>query len=77
MVEVLGTIATALAIGGVILNNRKIIFCFYLWLVSNFITAMIHYNAGIFSLLIRDLIFLVLATEGIYRWRKKHNEKQG
>jgi len=60
MVEIFGTIATALAIFGVVLNNRKLIACFYLWLVSNVITAGIHYDAGIYSLLVRDLIFFVL-----------------
>lgn len=71
MVEIFGTISTALAIFGVVLNNRRIIFCFYLWLISNGITAAIHFNVGIYSLLIRDLIFFTLAIEGIYRWRKK------
>lgn len=71
MIEFLGTIATLLAIIGVLLNNRKMIVCFYLWLASNAITAGIHYNAEIYSLLIRDLIFLILAVEGIYKWKKK------
>lgn len=71
MIEIFGTIATALAIFGVLLNNRKLIVCFYLWLVSNLITAGIHFDAGIYSLLVRDLIFFGLAIEGIYRWRKK------
>jgi len=77
MVEILGTIATMLAVLGVVFNNHKLIACFYLWLLSNAITAGIHLDAGIYSLLIRDLIFFGLAIEGIYRWRKKPFEKQG
>ena len=71
MIEIFGIVATVLAILGVVLNNRKLIVCFYLWLVSNLITAGIHFDAGIYSLLVRDLTFFCLAIEGIYRWRKK------
>jgi nicotinamide riboside transporter PnuC len=75
MIETLGIISTTLAITGVILNNRKMIACFYVWLLSNAITAGIHLNAGIWSLAVRDLIFFLLAIEGIYRWSKKQGQK--
>ena len=71
MIEIFGIIATALAVIGVVFNNRKLIACFYLWFVSNAITAGIHLEAEIYSLLIKDLIFFVLAIEGLFRWRKK------
>jgi len=77
MIEIFGTIAMVLAIFGVVLNNRKRIYCFYFWMVSNAITGGIHYNAEIYSLLVRDLIFFVLAIEGIYQWRKRRYKKQG
>lgn len=70
-IEAIGTIATAFAVAGVILNNRKMIGCFYLWLISNSISAGIHATAGIWSLCLRDLIFIALAAEGLARWRKK------
>lgn len=70
MIELMGTIATFLAVTGVILNNRKMIGCFYIWLVSNTITLGIHSYSGIWSLAARDLIFLVLAVEGLAKWRK-------
>ena len=44
--------------------------CFYLWMVSNTISTAIHVNAGMWSLTVRDIIFLVLAVHGIYSWRK-------
>ena len=71
MIELLGTIATILAVIGVIMNNRKMIGCFYIWLLSNTITLFIHSQAGIWSLAARDLIFLVLAVEGLIKWRIK------
>lgn len=71
MTEIFGIFATVLAVLGVVFNNRKLIACFYFWLLSNAITAGIHYNAGIYSLLVRDAIFFVLAAEEIYQWRRK------
>jgi len=71
MTELIGTIATCLAVGGVLLNNRLNIWCFAVWGVSNSLTAWLHADAGIWSLVWRDLIFLGLAVEGAVRWRKK------
>ncbi len=68
--EVLGALATCLAVFGVLLNNRKMIGCFYVWLGSNSLTAVIHFNAGMIALGSRDLIFIILAIEGIWRWKK-------
>ncbi len=76
MIELLGATATILAVTGVLLNNRKLIACFYVWLVSNAITAYIHCDAQLYSLLIRDVIFLGLAVEGLYRWGKTTNRKE-
>jgi nicotinamide riboside transporter PnuC len=69
--EIVGIISMVLAIIGVLLNNRKLIACFYLWLVSNALSAGIHFYAGIWSLFARDMIFFGLAVEGMIRWRKK------
>lgn len=71
MIELFGAIATVLAVAGVLLNNRRRINCFYLWLISNAICAVLHACTGLWSLCIRDVIFFVLAIEGIYRWRTK------
>jgi len=70
MIEIIGIIATILAVAGVILNNRRCIWCFGLWVVSNALTGAIHGAAGIWSLFARDMIFLALAIEGAYRWRE-------
>ena len=73
MIETIGTIGTIAAIIGVILNNRLRIECFYIRIISNALFAGIHLSAGIYSLLIRDLIFILLAIEGIHKWTKKAN----
>lgn len=71
MNEIVGIIATILAVGGVVLNNRKMAACFYLWIISNILSAYIHWSSNTNSLMVRDLIFLVLAIEGISRWSQK------
>ena len=71
MIELIGFIAGAIAVAGVILNNRRVRFCFVLWVVSNTLSMGLHANAGMWSLAFRDLVFLVLAFQGLYMWRKK------
>jgi nicotinamide riboside transporter PnuC len=68
MIEIIGIIATILAITGVILNNRRLRVCFILWLVSNSLTLVIHAQTDVWSLVARDAVFLVLAVEGWIRW---------
>jgi nicotinamide riboside transporter PnuC len=69
--EILGTISTVLAITGVVLNNYLDSRCFYVWLVSNTISAWIHIEAGIWSLAARDVIFIGLAFHGLRKWKTK------
>ena len=71
MIETIGTIATVLAIAGVLANNRRLRWCFIVWFVSNSITLIIHVHVGVWSLVVRDVIFLILAIEGWIRWGRK------
>lgn len=70
MTEFFGIVCTVIAVGGVVLNNRKVAACFWLWMVSNAISAGVHISLGCWSLAARDAIFFVLAIEGIWLWRK-------
>lgn len=77
MVELVGLAAAITAVTGVVLNNRMNILCFYFWLVSNFLSAGLHAAAGMWSLCGRDIVFLLLAVEGLIRWteaRRGDNE---
>lgn len=71
MGEYLGIIATALAVTGVLLNNRMNRWGFALWVVSNLLCLRLHAVAGLISLAARDIIFTVLAVEGFFRWSRK------
>jgi len=70
MNEILGLVSMVLAVSGVVLNNRKRLGCFWLWMVSNSISAYLHADSHIWSLLIRDVVFTILAVEGLIRWKK-------
>lgn len=71
LLEALGTIATVIAVAGVVLNNRRLRLCFACWWLSNLLTLAIHAHAGIWSLAFRDLIFFALAVEGWVLWKGK------
>lgn len=73
MIEVIGIISTILAVIGVCFNNRKMRVSFLIWMVSNALTSGIHAHAGLWSLFARDVIFLILAFEGWFRWGKKND----
>jgi len=70
-IEIIGTIATVLAVGGVLANNRRLRWCVIAWMVSNSLTLGIHAYMAIWSLAVRDAIFLILAVEGWIKWGGK------
>jgi len=70
MIELFGIIATTLAVTGVILNNHRLRLCFVVWLISNAISAVIHAHAGLWSLMSRDVIFMLLAVHGWRLWSR-------
>lgn len=65
---IIGWLATAIALGGVYLNNRRRRACFILWLASNAMTLAVHSYAGMWSLAVRDVAFFVLAVHGWRLW---------
>ncbi len=69
IIQLLGLVGSAFAIAGVLLNNRMRIECFYLWLVSNSLCACVHAYTGLWTLVIRDVVFLMLAVQGLRHWR--------
>ena len=64
-------IATSLAAIGVLFNNAQVIYCFPIWVASNLICFGYHYKSGLRGLMIRDLIFIVLAVVGWIQWSYK------
>ena len=77
MIEIIGAISSVIAIAGVAANNRRIRWCFLLWVVSNTLSLAIHAHAGIWSLAARYALFLILAVEGWFKWGKKNLTANG
>jgi hypothetical protein len=61
-------VATALAVGGVLLNNARIRWCFPVWFVSNVICLVYHLRARLWGMAVRDVIFIGLAIAGWFQW---------
>ena len=75
--EITGWLATAVALTGVWLNNRRRRACFLLWLASNVVTFGIHAWSGLWSLAARDVAFFVLAIHGWRLWRGTDARREG
>jgi len=68
--EMLGVVVTVVAVAGVLLNNGRIAWCFPLWMASNGISLGLHVRARMWSLAVRDGIFLALAAAGWWQWTR-------
>jgi len=68
--ELLGGLATAIAVAGVLLNNARVIWCFPVWMASNGLTLVLHVRRRMWTLAARDAIFLGLAAAGWWMWTR-------
>ena len=68
IIQIAGAVAAVLAVTGVVLNNRRLRWCFVLWFVSNGMSGAIHAYAGLWTLVARDAVFFALAIDGWVRW---------
>jgi nicotinamide riboside transporter PnuC len=75
-IEIFGWSATAVALVGGWMNNRRRRACFAMWLVSNAITFGIHSAAGMWSLAARDGAFFVMAIHGWWLWRSPNAREE-
>lgn len=69
--ELLGLFTLGITITGSILNNRKMILCFPIWVISNIIYLGMHIHLGSWSLALKDAAFIVICVDGYFRWRRK------
>ena len=75
--EIVGWLATAGAIIGVVACNYRLRWCFIVWLVTNAVSAGLHArgylmgDGAMLSLACRDLVFMALAVHGWVKWGRK------
>ena len=68
IVRVMEIAAMVLAIVGVVFNNQQMLVCFPIWIVSNVLSALLHYRVGYWWMLTRDVVFVALAVWGWISW---------
>ena len=74
LTETIGWLTTGIALAGVLANNRRLRWCFLVWMVSNAISAGLHAHAGMWALTARDSAFFALAIHGWIAWGKPQKE---
>jgi len=77
--EILGWAATVGAVVGVVANNKRLRWCFLVWLGTNAASCGLHVRGlllgdqAMLALAVRDGVFLLLAVHGWVAWgRSKH-----
>ncbi len=71
MLELLGILTLVLSVWGNLLINRRDRRGFAVWIASNACSLAVHWLTGVWSMTARDLIFTVLAIDGMVRWRRE------
>lgn len=67
----IGWIITILCLVGTVLNVKKIIYCFHIWIVANIAWLIFDISTGLYSRALLDFVQLIFAVWGIIEWRKK------
>ena len=67
---------TAISLSGTLLNIRKNILCFYIWLVGDILWCTFDFTQGMYGRSLLDFIQIILAICGIMSW-KKDNKSLG
>lgn len=71
VIEAVGLAVLVLSVAGVWFNNQMDRRCFVLWMISNGLSLALHAGCGMWAMVARDAIFLVLSVDGMRRWRKR------
>jgi nicotinamide riboside transporter PnuC len=71
IIEAVSLLACIIAVAGVVLNNRKMRLCFPLWVASNLLSLAVHLYSWLFGMVLRDIVFIILAVEGWILWKEK------
>jgi len=76
-IEIIGTAVTVIAVAGVLLNNARRRACFLVWTISNSVSLAVHLmiSPPLYSLAVRDAIFLALAIAGWIQWGRRTDQQ--
>jgi len=72
MIKLILTIACLL---GNYLNCKKIVICFYIWIICNIGWTIIDIIEGSYSRAVLDTVQIAFSIYGIRKWKEKEKEK--
>lgn len=62
---------TAVSLTGTVLNIRKNIWCFYIWLIGDVLWCTLDFTSGTYGRALLDFVQVILAVCGIISWKKE------
>ena len=67
---------TAISLIGTVLNIRKNILCFYIWLLGDILWCALDFHNGTYGRSLLDFVQVILAVCGIISWKKVNQKEQ-
>ena len=67
---------TAISLIGTVLNIRKNILCFYIWLIGDILWCALDFHNGTCGRSLLDFVQVILAVCGIISWKKVNQKEQ-
>ncbi len=67
---------TAISLIGTVLNIRKNILCFYIWLIGDILWCALDFHNGTYGRSLLDFVQVILAVCGIISWKKVNQKEQ-
>lgn len=67
----LDAFTTVMSFTATILMAKKKLECWYLWILVDIIGIGLYYTKGVKFIALEYLIFLIIATNGYFKWRKE------
>lgn len=61
---------TAVSLTGTVLNIRKNIWCFYVWLIGDILWCTLDFTSGTYGRALLDFVQVILAVCRIISWKK-------
>ena len=61
---------TAISLSGTMLNVRKNIMCFYVWLAGDILWCIFDFTSGTYGRSVLDFVQIILSICGIISWKR-------
>jgi len=75
MIQIISWMLTIVSVAGAILNARKSIIGFYIWIISNVGWSILDFSVGLPAQGCLFTVYTIITGYGIYQWRKKEKPR--